>query len=507
MGFAERIYQAISTKNTISILVITIAISLSYSNNLFNSFIWDDEFLIEKNIYLTDINYAGKIWVSNSTAGFGGKDNFYRPTQNFYYLLIYQMFGKSEVAFHLGNILLHLANSILLFYLVRRFSKNNFIALASSLLWALHPAHVEAVTYISGTADPMSVLFLLLCLLSYPFYEKAKPIRAYGLPLLFYTLALLSKESLIIAPGLIVLLQMVISEKKWKWRTYLPTLPFWVVSFIYLLLRKTVLNFNNTFNFYQATNIYTENILFRFYTYLATLPEYAKILFYPIDLHMERNFPVYINFLLAPVLVGLTIFIFSLGFALFSLWKDKNWIYIGAWLWFFIAFVPMNGILLPVNSLILEHWLYLPSIAVCGVVAFLLAQLTPIHKWLPLSLLAIMASGLIFLVHMRNRDWSTPVVFYNNILQYGEGSARVHNNLAMAYNVEKRFDQAMAHYQKAIAISDVYPQTHFNLARLYLEKHDFNMAFFHIDRSLEIDPQFTHALQLRHELLDFLNPE
>lgn len=505
MGFAARISATLKNKNFLSIVVLSVLTILAYSNTLENEFVWDDEFLIEKNSYLTDFQYIGKILTSNSTAGFGGKDDFYRPTQNLYYLFIYQLFGKSKIAFHLGNLLLHLVNSFLLFSLVLKITHSRFASFATSLLWVLHPTHVEAITYISGTADPMSVMFLLLCLLIYPFTATPKHPTSYWFSLLLFTLALLSKESLVIGPLLLMMLIFLISDKKWTWRPYQPTLGFWLVSLSYLVLRKTVLNFNDTYNFYSTSNIYTENWIFRLYTYLATLPEYLKILFYPLNLHMERQFPIFVEFLQGPVLLGSFILIGSFILACIPVVRGKNYLYLICWLWFFTAFVPMNGVLLPVNSLILEHWLYLPSIGLFIATGFLLANIFKRSNPIALSIVGLIAFNLIFLTLIRNRDWRTPLIFYSNILQYSSGSARVHNNIAMAYSEEKKWDAAMSHYQKAIEISDTYPQTHFNLARLYIEKHDFNMAFFHIDRSLELDPQFIYAHQLRKELLDFLN--
>ena len=484
-------------------LLLVVATFVAYSNSLNNSFIWDDEFLIQKNSFLRDLTSLPTMLVSNSTAGFGGTDNFYRPTQNIYYLFIFQLFGESEVAFHLGNLLLHILNALLIYLLFLRISSSNLVAFAGSLLWASHPTHVEAITYISGTADPMGTLFILLSLLSYPL-NKRSFWRSYALSLFFFGCALLSKEAMIVGPGLLMITIFIHSKDKWSLRTYLPSLGHWSLAVIYMILRKTVLNFDQTYQFYKTSNVYTENLLFRLYTHLATLPEYVKILFYPVDLHMERPFPVFTELHSTPVLLGAALAVSTLGAALFSALRKDQWVPLFCWLWFFGAFVPMNGVLIPVNSFILEHWLYLPSIGIFLAVAYAFHFLISQYRWLGGITLAVVCFFLIGSTLHRNNDWKDPLTFYSNILKYSEGTARVHNNLGMAYADKQDWENSKKHYLKAIELSDSYAQTHYNLARVFIHQENYSEALKHLNRSLEINPQFRFATQLRVQLLGYL---
>ncbi len=497
-------------KKLLPLISIALAVFVAYLNCLNNDFVWDDEFLIEKNSFLRSFEHLPKMLVSNSTAGFGGVDNFYRPTQNIYYLFIFQAFGYSKVAFHLGNIILHLVNSLLLYMVLMRLFGSRSWAWASSLLWALHPTHVEAIAYISGTADPMGLIFFLLALWVMPFANFKKHWKALVAAWILFVLSLVSKEAMIVVPPLIMLVLALKAPRsqRWHWRTHWVSLPFWLTAGAYMVLRKTVLNFNETYDFYKTTNVYTENIIYRIYTYLATLPEYLKILFYPIHLHMERNFPVFTEATSLPVILGAIIAFTTLAMALGCyIKKQQDWP-LFSWLWFFIAFVPMMGILVPVNSFILEHWLYLPSIGVFIVVGKGLAKLMNSQnqrvQGVGLVLLMVSSLSLASLTHFRNKDWATPIVFYENILEYSEGTARVHNNLAMAYSTQKQFDRAISHYKKAIAISDIYAQTHYNLARAYIQKQNYEKALIHLQRSLEINPDFHYAQSLLKQLRTFI---
>ncbi len=502
MGTFKRIFQKIKSHKLLPYFLITVAVALSYFNALENDFIWDDEFLIEKNAYLRDFGYLPKMLVSNSTAGFGGKDNFYRPTQNILYLFIYQAFGYSKIAFHLGNILIHLFNGFLIFLLIRKLFKRDNLALLTSLLWVSHPTHVEAVTYISGTADPLSFFFCLLTLLTYP-YEK-KNLKRLLISLFFFTLALLSKEAIIVTPALLIICQFYQSKKMGHLKDYLQILPFWFLAFTYLLIRETLLNFDKTYSFYKTSNIYTENIHYRLYTFLATLPDYVVILFRPIKLHMERSFPVFTDPFNMPVIIGGILAILPLIIGVYCYLKKDHKLTLFAWLWFFAAFTPMTGILIPVNSFILEHWLYIPSLSLFIAVAALILKFNQYSRNFVLVLTILTLSIEIMCTIERNKDWRTPITFYKDILNYSEGSARVHNNLAMAYMDIKNLDLAINHYKKSIEISDTYPQTHYNLARALIQKNQLYNAYKHLNRSLEIQPDFIYSIELREKLLPII---
>ena len=126
----------------------------------------------------------------------------------------------------------------------------------------------------------------------------------------------------------------------------------------------------------------------------------------------------------------------------------------------------MMGIFIPVNSFLLEHWLYLPSIGFFLMVSYLLNIFFKKNIRVLLSLVTLIAIVLSFLTFNRNKDWRDPITFYNNIIDYTEGTSRVHNNLAMAYSAKNKYELAIKHYLKAIEIKDSYPQTHYNLARV-----------------------------------------
>lgn len=473
---------------------------VAYSNVYSNEFLWDDEFLIQENKLVKDFSAIPKIFTSGSGAGAGRLDDLYRPMQLVAYNLIYQIFGEIPWPFHALNVFLHIASAGLIFFIIRLIFRNDTVAWLTSLFWVVHPIHTEAITYMSGTADPLSLFFGLGSMLVYLYGRKHNRLEYFPISLVFFILALLSKEEAVVLPLLLYLYEIIFNNKQ-GWKVFLWPTIFFIISLIYVTLRFTLLNFVDGVGLGAESNIYTESLLVRLYTFMASLLVYYGFLLWPVNLHLERSFPVFINPFSWPIIFSCTIFIGLMITAVASVVKKNNYLAFGIF-WFFIFFIPVSGII-PVNALILEHWLYWPSIGAMLGVSYLINKIWIVYPDLRklISLAAIIL--LVVMINLtlnRNKDWSDPITFYNNILQYNQGTARVHNNLAMAYGSKNQTDLSKSHYLKAIAISDSYPQTHFNLATLYLSLGETNQALSHLYRSIEINPNFFFSYRLIGEI-------
>ena len=130
--------------------------------------------------------------------------HYWRPTTLLSYALELRLWGVSPWGFHLTNILLHTANTLLLYLLLKRFRPEGPLPWTASLLFLFHPAHGENIAWISGRTDLLAFLFLALSLLFRLEYEERK--RGLSISLLFFTLALLSKEAALLFLPLLFLL-------------------------------------------------------------------------------------------------------------------------------------------------------------------------------------------------------------------------------------------------------------------------------------------------------------
>ena len=483
------------------------AVFAVYSNIFNNAFVFDDDLLIRINDYLRSWANFGKLLTASTTEGAHIAGGFYRPIQNILYLIVFQLGGGGVFGFHFLNVALHAANACLGYRLALRLKFNPNAALLGILVWALHPLHTEAITYMSGTADPLFVFFGLVSL--NVLFPEATAKRVF-LSLPFLILALLSKENAVVFPGLAVLCLYLRDGKLMPIKKYLVTWPLWVVAISYLGWRVTSTGFDGPERYavllkmpaYATLNYYATHITVRMLTFLATLPAYAKLLVWPSDLYMERTFPVFDDPIKWPVLEGLLMVALAgvqIAWNRRPCAKPLNW----GLLWFAAAHAPDTGILFPMNSLFLEHWMYLPTMGL-----FLgLAEATvpwasrvqkPAGRAALFGVAALLVAALSARTYDQNRIWSDPVIFYNNIFAHGVPSSRAHNNLAIAYMNRNDVAKAIEEYRMAIREGDTYAETHYNLAIALLsqppnEDAHIPEAIAELQRSLEIEPGFYRS--------------
>jgi len=136
----------------------------------------------------------------------------------------------------------------------------------------------------------------------------------YWLSALSYPLALMSKETAIIMPLLIFLFEWL--YKRGEHFSFAEIIkkygPFILIAVIYIVLRLTILNFQNTLNLYNQENLFTSRLDIRILTFLKTLPIYLGLIFYPISLHMERTIEIPSSLADPLVLGGIAIVLISI---------------------------------------------------------------------------------------------------------------------------------------------------------------------------------------------------
>jgi len=117
-----------------------------------------------------------------------------------------------------------------------------------------------------------------------------------------------------------------------------------------------------------------------------------------------------------------------------------------------------------------------------------------------IPLLLVIAIIFSYLTIERNKDWRSPITFYNKILEHNPDIARVHNNLAMAYSNKGMFDEVEKHYKMAIALGDNYAETHHNLALLYLRKGMIEEGMSELKKAIAVDDNFVYSHLILREV-------
>ena len=399
-------------KNTLLFSGLILALLGVYFNAFFNGFIFDDETLILNNRYLQHWGDWWLFFVSSHSAGGGIASPFYRPFQLLVYLVLYQINGPSPVLYHAFNVFLHAFNACLVYVLGKRLGFNPVSMFFAALLWAVHPVHSEAVAYASGTADVLYVFFALLgFIILLPDFTKQKIL--FSLPLFIF--ALLSKETAVVFPLLATILQSLVMRKYFSLKAASRLWPLWCVAILYAVAHMLVPTFSG-FALYNQHNACTDSLACRIFTYLATLPAYGSLLIWPFHLHPERSFHSFTQPWHLQVIAGMAIVALTLWLAVARRTIDQKRILTTGILWFLAAGFLSGGILLPVNGVFMEHWLYLPTIGLFICLGESVSNIVP-RKMGGLALIAVTALTMFWGARTieQNATWQNAQVFYANI--------------------------------------------------------------------------------------------
>lgn len=509
-----------SSKN--SILLLILITSLVYLSSFWNTFVWDDEQFIYKNSYVQSFNLE-RIFSESTTSGAGIQSNYYRPLTTTSFALDHAIWGFTPVGFHLTNLVLHIGAGVMLFLMLTRLRLSILSSSVLSFIFLIHPIQTEAVTYINSRGDSLYAFFGFMSIYIFIRLMQSKRTQVSLGGILFptpkwllgilvattYLCSILAKEIGIMIGGLLFLVFLLViyqqqtvkrtalsfvKELK-KYRTEMITLFCCaVLALFYLYLRSTALNFQNTFDFYQDAGMYSQSLAVRLLTFTHVFFVYIRLLVVPFPLHMERTIELVTNLWSPWPWLFLAV---NGGLLMIAIRKLKHGspLLLFGYLWFFIALLPVSGII-PINGILYEHWLYVPMVGFF-IALFSLYQLLPTNMqiriknkklWILVPVLTLYT----VLTFRQNYLWSTPVRLYSYLLQHTE-SGRIYNNLAMAFAENQQPEEALAAYDKALTFGDIYPQIHHNKGNLYRAMGDPKAAEASYQRAIAMDKSLPYS--------------
>jgi hypothetical protein len=185
---------------------------------------WDDDKYIQNNPLITSIDL--KVLFSTYVMG------NYHPLTMLGYAIEYQFFGLNASGYHVINLLLHLANVVLVFYTVFYLSNKTIVALIACLFFGIHPVHVESVAWVSELKDLLYGFFFLASYIFYLKFVKDENKKFYFFSLLFFLCSLLSKGMAVSLP-VVLLLTDYFKGRKITRQTVIEKLPFFLLAFIF----------------------------------------------------------------------------------------------------------------------------------------------------------------------------------------------------------------------------------------------------------------------------------
>lgn len=323
-------------------ILISIVIYLVYYNTLHNFFISDD---------FGYLSFAKKTGIQDIFSTLTPKkgDGFIRPLPFFLWILNYSICKLDPFGYHLINITIHIMNSILVFVLSFFISRDKGCSLFGSLLFSISPLHSEVNTWISCWFDLLVAFFILLSCLLFGLYVYSQKRYLYILSIFFYPIALLTKETGIILPLLIILLDVVLN-KKFKINRIKLYLPYLILCVFYLLWRVISLGGIGGYTDSFGNLLFFQFKPLGFLTSIFGLPERLLL---PLNLKLFGR-------LIPEAVTILCVLAIATGILLRTS-KVNRYILMGWGLWIVITIIPVHNFLPVDNDLQSSRLFYLSS--------------------------------------------------------------------------------------------------------------------------------------------------
>ena len=500
----------------------------------------DPEYFAANPHVLTGLSPANLGWAL--TTGYTGN---WHPLTWLSLMLDVNLFGPGPAGPHFTNLLLHLANTVLLFLLLRflmRRRPDNCPGAAVSpaqatwwsalvaALFALHPMHVESVAWISERKDVLSTCFALLSLIAYARYVQgmtrhesrvagtapigAVPLfscftlrisRFYWLALLFFALGLMSKPMVVTLPFVMLLLDwwplgrvtsdgwQVASDKNFV--SQLPVLRSLCEGGSTLLFEKwpffllSAISCGVTFLAQQKGGAVVAlariSMAGRIENAFVACARYLGKTFWPVALSNPYPYPGHwaAGFVAFSVLlaVGLTI-------AAIGLRRKVPWLPVG-WFWFAGTLVPVIGLVQVGSQSMADRYMYLPQIGIFMMVTWALAGI--VADWRRLRPVAgVLAAVVLIACGVQTRDqigyWQNSGTLFSHALAMTEDNYVACNNLGTWHSKNGQMAQAMDCFRRSLEIKTDNPDALYNLGNAYAGQGDWDTAITYYHRALQM---------------------
>jgi len=465
-------------------------------NALSAGFVWDDRALVTGNVFIKHWSTLPALFQQP----FLGM--FYRPVVMVSLALDYALWGLRPFGFHLTNVLLHAANSILAFAVLRRVSRSNEVAFVAALLFAVHPAH-KGVVAIADRTGVLSAFFFLSSLALYIRCRSSEHGGTSIIPLagswVLCGLGFFVKEEIIMLPVIVMMVDAFVFDewlRPFRFSRIARYMPFLLLAVFYLWIRARVLGSAG-----GMIDAFAVEPVRRLLTVPAVLVDYFLLLLFP--LHMDYGpRTTLVGSPLEPRILLSLLLVLLIAAAVPFLFKKKRTELFGL-LWYLVVFFPMSNVI-PIyaetaGSRLFTpiHFLYLPSIGLFLCVACALEAISQgfgrngnrrrLRRAVSASLCLVMFLFSLLSLN-RNFTWKDELTFYQYVVKMHPGNHRMLVNLGNVYLERGQVDAAVTELERAVLYAPDRAAYRNSLALAYKAKGWFDKAAQQFREGLRLDP-------------------
>lgn len=475
-------------KELIPITIISILTVLVYLSSFSVPFILDDYHVVQINPNIKNISEINPL-SSRSILTYSLAINYY-------------LGGLNPFGYHLMNLVLHVINSILVYYLAfSLFSQlkkdkeleNTITSVFCALIFALHPLHVGTVVQISSRSAVLMTTFFLLSLLLFIKAKENKKLLL--LSLLTFIFAILSKEDAIVLPLIIILYDLCFNIEKFSFILFLKRfVKYYMPYFVVLITGIFILKINIM---RMISNLFTSQLFGNgyehFLTGLKSILYYIKLIYIPFGWSTEYFIKPAQSFFELYVILSF-IFIIMILLSGIILYRKHGWATFCIY-WFFITLIPTTTFVV-MRDLVTDRWAYLPSVGflilvpcffLCSEISFRQIKILPLQKKIAIYLAIIIIFMFMILAAYRIYIYTNEQKLWENTLEKNPYSFYALSSLGSTYMKKGQFENAEEQFIKVIQLfNDSSAEARINMGIIYHKQGKTEQAISHLSRAIEM---------------------
>lgn len=410
------------------------------------------------------------------------------------HMLDCEIFGLNPAGHHLVNVLFHIANTVLLFYILNMTTGGSWGSFFVAIFFAIHPLHVESVAWASERKDVLSSFFWMLTMLSYIWYVKKTNIQRYLLVILFLALGLMSKPMLVTLPFVLLLLDywplkrfgFRQQDRPQFWKLVKEKIPLFALVVISCIVTFLVQQKAGAMSLGEKLSFSARigNVFVSYVTYLVKMVYPSRLaVLYP-----YYNLPLWRPVVSLLILAGITAFVIYFT-------RSKRYLVVG-WLWYLGTLVPVIGFIQVGSQSMADRYTYLPSIGIFIIIVWgvsnLLAQMQ--YKKVILSIVSsIILAVFLFFTRLQLSYWRDGLNLFSYASRVTVNNYFMHNLYGEELLKKARANEALLEFDEAMRIFPSYADAISNKGRVYFLRGNYNLAVKFIKEALMHDPKLAEA--------------
>jgi len=450
-----------------------------YLNSLGNMFSnWDDG-MIYNNPKIRSLSWENIFNIFTPEKG-----ATYQPIRVLSYALDYHFWELNPLGYHMTNIFLYILTCLMVYFTLLHLSmhlrervssdSHERVAIGGALLFAAHPVHVEAVTWLAARKEVLQGFFFFLAFYLYlkgKEKEGGQKIIFLSLVLVAILLATLSKPSAVVFPAVLLAYEMALRQNRWMdfvkrhWLFFL--LSIFVSSLFTFRLLRVMLIAGGIKAYHGGT--FLNNLLVSFYVLLYNI----KLLLFTINYSAAYTIRVPFPLLNIQTLLVVTTAFLLFGLSLWSLKRTK--VIFFSVLFFFVTLLPYLNII-PISTLLADRYVFIASFSYCFLLGIGFDKLyrqtgkrfsEGFFKLLSVTLFLFLLGGYSFMTIQQNRIWENSYTLWSDAVEKYPESNTANALLGIVY-MDLGMDEKAAEYlEKAVQILPIDYESRNNLGIVY----------------------------------------